>query len=41
MKLIEITNNTAQTISANQPIVLGSISRRVGLFTDYSAPYYS
>lgn len=38
MKLIEITNNTTQTISTNQPLVLGSISRRVGVFTDYSAP---
>ena len=38
MKLIEITNNTAQTVATNAPIVLGNISRRVGVFTDYSAP---
>jgi hypothetical protein len=38
MKLIELTNTNAQTISTNQPIVLGNISRRVGCFTDYSAP---
>jgi hypothetical protein len=38
MKLIEITNNTTQTVVPNAPIVLGNISRRVGLFTDYSAP---
>jgi hypothetical protein len=38
MKLIETTNVNAQTISANQPIVLGNISRRIGCFTDYSAP---
>ena len=38
MKLIELTNNTAQTVVSGAPIVLGSISRRVGMFTDYSAP---
>jgi hypothetical protein len=38
MKLIEVTNNVAQTVSAGDPLVLGNISRRVGLFTDYSAP---
>jgi hypothetical protein len=38
MKLIETTNVNAQTISTNQPIVLGNISRRIGMFTDYSAP---
>jgi hypothetical protein len=38
MKLIELTNTNAQTIATNQPIVLGNISRRVGCFTDYSAP---
>ena len=38
MKLIEITNNTIQTVVPNAPIVLGNISRRVGCFTDYSAP---
>ena len=38
MKLIELTNNTTQTVATNTPLVLGNISRRVGLFTDYSAP---
>jgi hypothetical protein len=38
MKLIEVTNNTAQTVATGQPLVLGNISRRVGCFTDYSAP---
>lgn len=38
MKLIELTNNVAQTVLTGAPIVLGSISRRVGMFTDYSAP---
>lgn len=38
MKLIEITNNVAQTVVPDAPIVLGNISRRVGMFTDYSAP---
>lgn len=38
MKLIEITNNVEQTVATNAPLVLGSISRRVGSFTDYSAP---
>lgn len=38
MKLIELTNTTAQTVATNSPLVLGSISRRVGYFTDYSAP---
>lgn len=38
MKLIELTNNTAQTIVSGSPLVLGNISRRVGMFTDYSAP---
>lgn len=38
MKLIEITNTNAQTLSTNEPLVLGNISRRVGCFTDYSAP---
>lgn len=38
MKLIEITNTTTQTIVPNSPLVLGNISRRVGCFTDYSAP---
>ena len=38
MKLIETTNNVAQTIATGDPIVLGNISRRVGYITDYSAP---
>lgn len=38
MKLIELTNNVAQTILTGAPIVLGNISRRIGLFTDYSSP---
>jgi hypothetical protein len=38
MKLLEITNNTAQTVSNGNPLILGNISRRVGCFTDYSAP---
>jgi hypothetical protein len=38
MKLIELTNNTIQTVVPNAPIVLGNVSRRVGCFTDYSAP---
>ena len=38
MKLIEITNNTSQIVASGSPIVLGNISRRVGCFTDYSAP---
>ena len=38
MKLIETTNVNAQTIAPGNPIVLGNISRRIGCFTDYSAP---
>jgi hypothetical protein len=38
MKLIELTNNVAQTVATGAPVVLGSISRRVSMFTDYSAP---
>jgi hypothetical protein len=38
MKLIELTNNTAQTVATGDPLVLGNITRRTGCFTDYSAP---
>ena len=38
MKLIELTNNVSQTVVSGAPVVLGNISRRVGMFTDYSAP---
>lgn len=38
MKLIELTNNVSQTVLPGAPVVLGNISRRVGMFTDYSAP---
>jgi hypothetical protein len=38
MKLLELTNNVSQTIASGSPIILGNISRRVGCFSDYSAP---
>jgi hypothetical protein len=38
MKLIETVNNTTQLVASGSPVLLGNISRRVGYFTDYSAP---
>ena len=38
MKLIETTNINEQTVASGDPLILGNISRRVGCFTDYSAP---